>query len=103
MFLFSLSFWTKLFVSIHHNRLRHVQTLHLSSELLHLLLLHLPPPAEQVQMLPLARLHIHAQQQAVLTGRMDEVCSEVAFIRPIVREAAAFQGDVVGMIQTLII
>ena len=87
--------WTKLLGRIQHSRWRHVETLHLSSELLHLLLLQLSPPAEQVEVLPLPRLNVQAHQQAVLTGSVNKVSGEVAFVCPIIGEAAAFQGDVV--------
>lgn len=38
--------WTKFLGRIHHNRFRHLQTLHQSAELPHLLLVHRPPLAE---------------------------------------------------------
>ena len=82
-------FWTKLLLRIHDNRWRHVQTLHLSSELLHLPLLHLPPPAEQVQVRLLPQRPVHTHQRAVGTGRTDEVRREVALRCPIEGEAAA--------------
>lgn len=85
---------TKFLLRIHHNGWRHVQTLHLSLELLHLLLLQLPPPAEQVEVDPLPGLHVHAHQQAVATRRVDKAGADGALVCPIVGEAAAFQGDV---------
>lgn len=79
-----------------------MQTRHLSSELLHLRLIQLSPPAEQVEMLPLPRFHSHKHQNAVVTGRVDEDRTDVAFISPVIGEAAALQGDIIGAIGTFL-
>lgn len=95
-------FWTELLGGIQHSRCRHVQTLHLSSELLHLLLLQLPPSAEQVKMLLPLRDQVDVHHQAVATGCVGEVCGDVAFICPVIGEAATLQGNVVGVILALV-
>lgn len=83
--------WTELIGWIHHNRWGHLQTAHLPSELLHLLVPQLSPPAEEVEMDALPRLHVKADQDAVRTGCMDEGCVHIAAREG---EPASLQGDV---------
>ena len=94
-FLITLSccclFWTNLFGGIHDHMWNHVQTQRLGLELLHLPLLHLPPPAEQVQTLHLVRLGVKVHRQTVGTGREEEGHGEVDLLEG---EAAAYQRDV---------
>lgn len=92
-------FRTKLFSRIHHNRRRHVQTRRLSPELLHLLLLQLPPPAEQVQTQEFLCLVVKAHHQAVCTGCVEEGHGEVE-LSP--GEAAALECDVGVQILTAV-
>lgn len=80
-------FWTDRLCRILHNRWKTVQTLSLSRELVHLLLLHLPPPAEQVHALKFLRHVVKAQQKTVWTGRLEEGNSDVILMEV---EAAAF-------------
>ena len=71
---------------IHHDRRKTVQTLGLRRELVHLLLLHLPPLAEQVQALEFLRHVVKAQQKTVRTGRLEEGHGDVILMEV---EAAA--------------
>lgn len=87
--------WTELVSGIHHHRWGHLQTVHLTSELLHLRLLQPSPPAEKVEMEPLPRLHVEADQDAVRTGCTDKGGVYVAVAES---EAAALQGDVVRLV-----
>lgn len=48
----------------------------------------------------LSGLHVHAHQQAVVARRADKARADVALVRPVVGEAAAFQGDVKRSVQT---
>lgn len=82
---------TELLGGIHHVRWGHLQALHLPPELLQLLVLQLPPPAEQVEVDPLSRLYVKAHQHAVVTlgpceGGVNGVDTE--------GETAALEGNV---------
>lgn len=84
-------FWTKLFSGIQHNWRKHVEALCLSAELLGLLRLHLPLPAEQVQALDIAGLVVEAHHRTVCTRRVEEAHSDVEVVKA---EAAAVNCDV---------
>lgn len=56
---------TKLFGWIRLDHPRNAETLHLRLKLLHLLLVHLPPPAEEVHVLMVVRLPLRVDHQAV--------------------------------------
>lgn len=97
-FLFSLVswlvhdlFWTKLLSGIQHNWREHVEALCLSAELLGLLRLHLPLPAEQVQALDILGLVVEAHHRTVCTRRVEKAHSDVEVVKA---EAAAVNCDV---------
>lgn len=84
-------FWTKLLSGIQHNWRKQVEALCLSTELLGLLRLHLPPPAEQVQALDIPVLVVEAHHRTVCTRRVEEAHSDVEVIK---LEASAVHCDV---------
>lgn len=89
-FLFSLV-WTRLLSGIQHNWRKHVEALCLSAELLGLLRLHLPLPAEQVQALDIPEGVVEAHHRTVCTRRVEEAHSHVEVVKV---EAAAAHCDV---------
>lgn len=96
--------WTKLLGRIHHNRLRQLITLQLSSELFQLFLLHLPPSTQQVQVRrnPPAWLHKPPHYHTVWAGRVEEIHAEAETTLHIKGKSAAFSWDVVPQVLALI-
>lgn len=84
-------FWTKLLSGIQRNWRKQVEALCLSAELLGLLRLHLPPPAEQVQAVDILGLVVEVHHRAVCARRVEEAHSHVEVVKA---EAAAVNCDV---------
>lgn len=68
---------TKLFGGIGLDHPGNVETLHLQLKLLHLLLLDVPPLAEEVDVLMVVRLSVRVEHQAVWTGRAKDAQGDV--------------------------
>lgn len=80
-------FRTVLLRGIHHDRWEHLQTLSLSLELLHLLLLHLHPSAEQIHRQVFLTHTVKTHHQTVWTGCVHKGYGDVKLLDV---EAAVF-------------
>lgn len=97
--------WTELLGGIHHHRCGQPVTRQLGLELLHLLLGHLPPPAQQVQVYrpPALRLHNPPHHGTVRAVCGEDSPVELEAFAHVKGEGASLHRDVVAQVLASII